>query len=227
MDGDGAGSASFSATGASADLSVINAMTIATANTLLSDLVGPDASSIPSMADVAEVVRKLAQRFSKEALIGSASRYGRFEAALFGYCTSRREFLTYILGDIEDGSQGFSLQELKVLSEGGIIASIGATDAKSKLDEVIGKFRLHGEPHGRTGRWPRLAVEAMVEERPILSVGGAISIGIAMQDGFRAYYNSRPLVVGQPPAWRSFNGIDVDEEIGLVGPCTVGMLGMA
>ena len=59
-------------------------MTVATAGTFLQNLITVGAANPPKLSEVAEVVRRLAVRFSKEKLSSSNGQHGTFEAAVFG-----------------------------------------------------------------------------------------------------------------------------------------------
>ena len=81
------------------------------------------------------------------------------------------------------------------------------------------------DSHGRTVRFPKSAIERLVAE-DIGDVGGSMSIATVSRSGFRAYFSVRK----QPDTWvpeNSFNGIDLIEDIGMVGSCFIGMAGIA
>jgi hypothetical protein len=97
---------------------------------------------------------------------------------------------------------------------------------RDRAIDKLAHLRRDSDPHGRTARLPKLAIDALVKEDTKGDVGGSLSIGIASRQGFGLYGFVQPIEVGKPPAWRAFNGIDLDSEIGVVGPCVIGMSAM-
>jgi uncharacterized protein YgbK (DUF1537 family) len=78
-----------------------------------------------------------------------------------------------------------------------------------------------------TKRVPRRVIDKMVAEGRDRTVGGATSIGMAHQHGFEMFSAVEPVTPGQPAARRIFNGLDLDTEVGQVGPYVVATLDMA
>jgi hypothetical protein len=56
-------------------------------------------------------------------------------------------------------------------------------------------------------------------------VGGSISIASAKRSGFEAYFSARKRS-GPVMYQTTFNGIDLMEDVGMVGPCFIGMGGI-
>ena len=199
-------------------------MTIATATTLLQELITVETKVPPSLTDIAEFTRKLAQRFSTESLSTSNGSYGRFEASVFGRCPLRDSFQISNLQPSDRGSDFCVVRTDHDLSkEPDHLTVLGS--GKTKFVETMEQLRLHGDPHGRTGRLPKLVIEAMINDDDRPDIGGSLSIGITGYD-FGLYSFMQPVVTGQPLAWRSFNGIGMDTEIGPVGHCIIGMHSM-
>jgi hypothetical protein len=61
-------------------------MTFATASTFLQNLTTLGSTDPPMLQEIAALVRGLAEQFSRESLASSNGKYGRFEAAVFGWC---------------------------------------------------------------------------------------------------------------------------------------------
>jgi len=91
----------------------------------------------------------------------------------------------------------------------------------------IQKIIKDGDKYHRTGRLPLLAAEALVEENKLDDVGGSLSIGLADKIEFRLYAHVTPIVRGSPAAKITFNGIDLHDEVGLVGHHMVAINGIA
>src|SRR5262245_17987082 len=60
-------------------------------------------------------------------------------------------------------------------------------------------------------------IDKMVDEGHNRTVGGATSIGAAHQHGFELFYAVVPVTTGEPAVCRSFNGLNLDTDIGQVG----------
>lgn len=198
-------------------------MTFGTASTMLQSLVSVTKSSPPTLYDIAKLVSRVGERFSRECLGSSNGTYGKFEAAVFGYCAHLRKYAVYHLTPTLDQST-FSISVTESLPEDNLgITILG--NGKEELNTEIDYIQREGDPYQRSGRIPKLAVEAMVKKSngPI---GGSLAIGIASRFNYDLYWWAQPLEYGKPQAIRSFNGIDLDEEIGVVGDYLIGMNGM-
>jgi hypothetical protein len=57
-------------------------------------------------------------------------------------------------------------------------------------------------------------------------VGGDIQLGVATQAGLQIMSHVRPLVEGKPKARITFLGVDM-LDLGSVGPCNIGLPGLA
>ena len=196
------------------------AMTIATTITITQELIAYDAKLPPRLADIANLVRRLSERFSREVLSSSHGNYGKFEAVVFGYCPHANALGAFHLRpELSQGQLSVSMSECAIgHDDSALVFGNGRTRAIDK----IAQLRSEGDHHRRTVRLPKLAVEALIREDSG-DVGGSLSVGIAGHWGFSLYGSVQPIEEGKPPARRTFNGIDLDEEIGMVGPCAVGM----
>lgn len=200
--------------------------TAATASTLLQQLEAVDARRPPSLNDVAIFVQKLAKRFSNEALTNSGHSYGKFEASVFGYCPVSMRHEAYHLKPVSNGCsfdvcmQCHSTEELTLRP---LAFGSGSASFQSELE----KLQTSGDLHSRTRRLPKIAVQILTEHGPVVDVGGDLSLGISSVHGFTIYRNVAPIEYGKPQARVTYNGIDIENEIGMVGACMVGMPGMA
>jgi hypothetical protein len=200
-------------------------MTAVTASTLLQQLARPGSrGDPPTFEQLAQLVHRLAKRFMEDShrLLGYELA---FSAAFFGWCPHE---LKYKIAQI-DGRNDAGIFRVELFyppppqSEGDpwLVLGSGAATFKATLDVY-----RDTEPH-ISKRVPRRVVDKMVSDGSDPTVGGAISIGAAHQNGFNLYYAVEPIVSGQPAARRIFNGLDLDTEIGQVGEYVVAAYGLA
>lgn len=78
-----------------------------------------------------------------------------------------------------------------------------------------------------TARLPRRAIERMIAHETAPTVGGSVSLGFAHQFGFELASTVSPIVEGQPAARATFNGLDLERDIGHVGRYSIGTIGVA
>jgi len=204
---------------------VVSAITTyATASTLLQELTSSGARVPPTLNDVGQLVRRVAERVSQDVLASSNGRRA-FEAAIFGFCPGVQRFEIYRLHPKFEG-MNFEMALTKVVAtpDGEMILILGT--GRERLEQRIAQMRQRGsDSHGRRIRFPKCAIEMMVAE-DLGDVGGSVSIGMAKRSGFQALFSVR-----RGPDARvlhtQFNGIDLSEDVGMVGPCFIGMTGIA
>jgi hypothetical protein len=199
-------------------------MTLATASTFLQNLTTVGSDDPPRLSEIAAMIGLLGQRFSKEALGSSNGEYGKFTAAVFGWCPTLNRFAIYELTPRLTSST-FEMQIEETLPKDNLsIVSFGSGAAR--LIQQIDNIRQHGDKYNRTARIPKLAAEVLIEQ-DMSDVGGSLSIGAATRDGFRLYSYVTPIVKGKPEAKISFNGIDLGQEARLVGHYMISIDGIA
>lgn len=199
-------------------------MTAVTASTFLQGLARPgDRSDPPTFEQIAELVRRVAQRFMTE-----RRRFGAeslFSAALFGWCPHQNKYrIAHINGRDDLGIFRVELSYPASPEADGdpwLVLGSAASNFRSALADYKGT-----EKH-ITKRVPRRVVEKMVSEGSDSAVGGSTSIGAAHQNGFELFFTCEPTVPGQPQARRILNGLDLDAEIGNVGQYIVAPNGIA
>ena len=199
-------------------------MTFATASTFLQNLTTVGSDEPPRLSEIAAMIGLLGQRFSKEALGSSNGSYGKFIAAVFGWCPTLNRFAIYKLTPRLTPSK-FEMQIEETLPDDNVsIVSFGTGAARliQRLDDI----RRFGDKYHRTAHLPKIAVEKLIEE-DMGDVGGSLSIGAATRDGFRLYSYVTPIVMGKPEARISFNGIDLGENAGLIGHYMISVDGIA
>src|SRR5262249_10367261 len=134
---------------------------------------------------VAGMISGLAERFSRDALGASSGKYGKFTFAIFGWCPVLSRFAIYRSTPHYESSR-FYLESSETLPrDTSTVVSFGSGEAR--LKEHIANIREHGDRFQRTGRIPKLAIEALLGQDQVGDVGGSPSIGIATKVDFRLY----------------------------------------
>jgi hypothetical protein len=185
-------------------------MTVATSSTFLQNLTTVGSNDPPRLSEIATMIGRLAERFSRESLASSSGTYGEFTAAVFGWCPVLDEFAIYKLEPRRTSSRfKMACEELRPKNNSTVV-SFGSGAAR--LTRQIAHIRDHGDEFNRTARIPKLAIEAVVKQ-DVGDVGGSLSIGIATRNGFSLYSHVTPVVPGKPESKISFNGIDLDQDL--------------
>jgi hypothetical protein len=179
------------------------------------------------LRDVADMVRRVAVRFSREMLTND-NTYGRFECSVFGECPHSERFEVYVITALAHSKDEAELVPRNPY-EG--TAPILLGNAQPQFRFAYEELQKDGDTDGRRSRVPRLAAERIVLDGAG-SVGGSLSLGFvphaapAHERNFQLFRWVQPIERGKPKAISTFNGVDVDREVGQVGPCIIGMFGM-
>lgn len=177
----------------------------------------------PSLGQIAGLVRGLGTRFGREVAASRRSTALDLTLAVFGYCPAQQKHAIYLMTPAT-GEQTLSLEEVFPESElSPVIFGSGANSIQAELADL----RSSGDSFGRTARLPKIAIERVVRRQEPGEVGGSMSIGMADAQEFRLYQEVRPIVPGQPMVMMTFNGIEINDEIGSVGRYFVGMPGIS
>jgi len=198
--------------------------TYLTAVTLLQNLATLGVKNPPVLKDIAELVRRLAERFCREVLSGAAGGHGTFEACIFAWCQHNKRYEIHTLKPDNDAGH-FAIKMTSCVprdEDDVVLLGSGAKEFRTRLAEI----RKTGDATGRKLRAPKLAVEAMIREESVDDVGGSLSIGFCSEHNFNLCSWVSPKVMGQPAARRTLNGIDLDTEVGLVGDLIVAGVGV-
>ncbi|WP_421695020.1 hypothetical protein [Aestuariivirga sp.] len=202
-------------------------LTHAHASTFLQNLVNVTTADPPMLREVADMVRRVATRVSREMLTNDMA-YGRFECSIFGECPHSNRFEVYGITPLTRPDDESKLVCNDPYKEG---LPILLGDAKEQFNLAYEQYQRDGDPEGRTLRLPKRAIERIISEG-VGTVGGSLSIGMVChayalhERSFQLLRWLQPIERGKPQAICTFNGMDVDSEIGQVGPCIIGMLGM-
>lgn len=196
----------------------------ATASTLLQRLMRPGPrSNGPTFESVAELIYRLSNRFMIEARRFSPGEEdaGLFTVALFGWCHHAERFkVAKIEGRSDYGPFRLELSyptEPAVQKDPWLVLGSGAAAFNAEFQ----KIRSAARPMKFV---PRAAVEAMVRSGADRTVGGAISLGVAHHRGFELIETTEAQLDGAQ--FRTFNGLDLDNEVGPVGEYHVGTMRM-
>jgi hypothetical protein len=201
-------------------------MTVSTASTFLQDLIAPASTLPPALIQVADLVRKLGARFMNE--LWSSKNFSEslfvdsvFEAVVFGYCPRSDSFQVIRLTPKNTQNKlsvVMDTRDIKTNRET-IIFGSGCDRLKATID----RMKIAGIP----GRIQKQAIQTVIDEESDAGVGGSLSLGLATRTGFIQCWAAQPTAPGAPNFWRNFNGIDIDAELGTIGPCVFGGMGMA
>ncbi|EIZ83627.1 hypothetical protein WYO_3638 [Methylobacterium sp. GXF4] len=199
-------------------------LTAATASTLLSKLGSRGGrTSPPEFERMAELVHRLAKRFIIERRRFDGD--GSFSAAFFGWCPHAEDYKVAHIEASEDAGgprvQIYYPSKPQVDGEPWLVLGGAAATFQATFDAFVSS----GSPI--TSRVPRSVIDKMVAENVDRTVGGSTSVGFAHQHGFELLYTMEPITPGTSDARRTFNGLDLDTEIGEVFPYQVAMFGVA
>ncbi|WP_439579665.1 hypothetical protein [Elioraea sp.] len=199
-------------------------MTAITAATLLSALIPTSESRAPPCFEhIAVLFERLAGRFMQEHYRAHSIPDALFSAALFGWCGYERIFkVAHISGHNGryNAEVALTYTSPRHDTEPWLVLGSGKIDFDYELRE------LQSSKEPSAGRLPLRAIERMIGKGK-LDIGGAISVGITTCSGFRPFLRVAPRKSGKSEAGRFYNGIDVDNELGLIGHYCVGNAGIA
>lgn len=190
-------------------------MTAITSATLLQQLAREGGqTNPPRFEEIAELVRKLAQRFMTERR--QLGGDGSFWSAFFGWCPHDEKWKIAQMNPHDEGRNfRVELQYPEAPKEHGapwLVLGSG----KKVFDAVLA---AHLEKSTSASKHvPRLIIEQMINEDLDKTVGGTVSTGAAHHHGFILFHSE---VVGpwdSSDRRRIFNGLDLDRDVGGVFP---------
>jgi hypothetical protein len=190
-------------------------MTYSVINTCLSNLAGLPNSSPPSILQVGAMALRVAERYVLETMAD-------FTAVIAGWCPSTHRYAAIVIEpDPNVSPRRMRLRE-EPLDEAQHVTLLGSH--RERVEEAV---RLaYEQTRGQVlQRAPKIALTRLVESDELSGIGGSLQIGTASRFGFDLKYWVAPLTKGSSAAGRFLLGIDLDEEIGGVGPFRVGMMG--
>jgi hypothetical protein len=199
--------------------------TIAMASSCLTQLVAQGASDGPSASDVAQFVQRIGNEIGRQVAERSNFQSLNFELAIFGWCPQLRRFAVYkLFPDPHGNPPGTTLalkQALPISIEHLVTLGNGGARVAAQVDEL----RATG---GLLKHKPKIAIARILEadDRADL-VGGSLSIAscIAQPGGFQMYSWARPSTPPNVGMRLVYNGLDVDDILGEVGPYRINFVG--
>jgi hypothetical protein len=179
---------------------------------------------LPTLSDLACLLGRILKRYVKDVrqVTNDLCSNALNELVIFGKCPASNEMQIWHLSDEFDGSE-VSIKITRVsISPTFPGVLIGGADQKTHF---MSRYAELGTQIG-AGRLPKRVVTEMAREGRG-TVGGSVSVGLAdFASDFRIFWTAEPIKFGEPEARRMLNGIDIDLELGQVGPSVIGMLGM-
>jgi len=191
---------------------------------LLSNLVSAN-HYLPSMSDVAnfalKYIRKTFDEYKER--VGPSAM---FEAAIFGWCHVNNQLeIWHFRPELQNDVYEMSLAS-HVDPQFKDFLYLG--DEKQEVERLLrNAFDEIAAPGRPPERSPRQVVDELIADRGRASIGGDQQLAIANQFGFQPYTLLRPRVVGQPQAYMSYLGMELNHENNTVGQAVVGGPGMA
>lgn len=185
---------------------------------VLQSLITSD-NRVPSLCEIANFICSLAQRYMRD-WAECWPNHWKFTVLIFGWCTINRQLQTYKLAASIEGRILVTMQRLDTLNP--VAIGSGVEEFAKQLEML----RSGSDAFRRTARLPLLAVEQLVARNARDDVGGDVQIGYVTSAGLQILGRVRPVTPGQPKAKMTFLGID-ELELGDVGPCRVGLSGIA
>jgi hypothetical protein len=201
--------------------SLVGLNLVATLSSITTQLGGAQSSTVPSLADIANLACRLAQKYIFS-LGQSRGRVERFEGAVFGYCHVAQSYRAFRFKPMAPDNPTMVLSE-ENLHEEGYVLLMG-----DKIEEI--RSRITATRREATGimwhRAPKTVVQGVIASREFPTIGGYLQMGIGTPSGFFLLSVCVPVFEGEPSARILFRGLDIDAEIGHVGGCSVAIPAM-
>jgi hypothetical protein len=190
-------------------------MTYAAASACLLNLIHHKHVPPPSLKEIAEFVARMAGRYLED-----TERL--FELAVFGWCPTIGHYDAFAITPTKSGDRlQMAVSRSDILSPGTYcILGTHKTAVGERIAEV--ERQRSGQSIVRA---PITALRNAIESGALEGIGGSLQLGQANRQHFQLLRWCRPIPSSIPQAKFYFLGMDVDEEIGTVGNCLVGMQG--
>lgn len=191
---------------------------------ILSNLIGLEGGT-PSMEDVAGAVGRVTTKYVVS-LGEAAPSAHRVTLVLVGHCTHDGQQEAFAFGPTfaEDGAFDRFEPSLLDLAEGRA-HFFGDCTAEAEAALAAERNRVEDERNILWHRAPTRVLRAFVDDPARPTIGGDVQLGFVLGTNFTRAVTVAPHIVGQPEACMRLNNIDL-AEIGPVGPCQIGLLGM-
>lgn len=179
----------------------------------------------PSLSDIASYTHRYLSRSFNAFRFYAGSR-SIFEIALFGWCPVTEQLSVYVYRpELQD-----QLYQAKMWSYEGLedreFIYLGCE--KEHMKEAIAKGFSGSETPGRPlSRIPRYVIQDHMDNEAFPSIGGGIQMGIANKFGFQPLMLCLPFAFGNPKAYLSYLGQELEEDLAYVGDARVGGLAIS
>jgi hypothetical protein len=194
-----------------------------TASSILQQLTSAIKAMPPSAQQVAEIVNGVVNNYLSEAWSNDRV-YPGFEYCIFGHCPINNCFEIYHM-TTKPGALSADINQTRILPRTqDKIVVIGSGQERFEVERS--RIMNDGDEFGRTGRYPKLAIEAIVRSEVAMDVGGSLSIGIASRRRFQHYAWVSPIEPGKSAAKITINGLEIDKWIPLPAQFFIGTQGM-
>ncbi|PTB99794.1 hypothetical protein C9993_01400 [Marinobacter sp. Z-F4-2] len=190
---------------------------------LLGNLVSPH-RYVPSLSDVAthmlSYLRKAFDDFKVR-----AGESAMFEAALIGSCPNSGSLgVFHFRPEMVEGVFKVALTPYTDLEDGDFVY-LG--DKRENVTGAIAAARAKPSEPGRPkSRYPRYVIQDFIDDSDFQTIGGDIQLAIVDDAGFRPFLLCKPRIKGDAPAYFSYLGRELTDDIRIVGQAIVGGPGM-
>lgn len=180
-------------------------MTYTVVATCLPHLAGATNTPAIGLSEIAEMVRRIAERYTREI-------EGIFELAIFGWCPARQGYRVLVIEpDRSVVPLGMRIREDDPMRSAGFTLLGSEQPAMRAAIEQV-QAELRGQSLQRA---PILALRRLLRLRQEGPIGGALQMGRAHPSGQFLILGNAGL--GDVPLARSYLGLNVETEIGQVG----------
>jgi hypothetical protein len=168
----------------------------------------PFEERIPALADIAELARKLAERYIKSIGVHHPAN-AKCELVIFGFCIKSSDFKVFRVSNSPETPASVDIEELPVVDSDLIILG----DRKAAIRERVLSLRTRFEVGSANWRRaPITALVAILREGETGSIGGYLQLCAAFRD------DVRHLAITAPGEGRlPFVGFDLYRDIGHIG----------
>jgi len=181
----------------------------ALANIVCSNLIGLEDSRPPSLEDIARAVGSICIQYMGD-VCALSDKAGLFKAILFGFCPQSKKPLAFKLTPETTTFPIKGALDERDLTTGNVVI-IG--DQTQLLRDRIDERRATAEHPIVAADAPKFALQSLIDENAIESVGGAIQQGSVSLHRFDVVATARP-IQPQPPSPRNYGrfvlGFDID-----------------
>jgi hypothetical protein len=197
-------------------------MTYTTAMACLDNLSAVGTPSPPSLKEVSGMVGRLAVQFGSQ-VAESRNKYELpFSFCIFGWCPQDAKYQGAVFRQ-QRGELSFDVKMVPIQStEAPIVIGSGAALFEAELR----RLQSDGDEFHRTSQLPKIAMENIIKRGERKDVGGSLAIAGVTAEWFHLFRHVRPIMPNQAVA-ATFNGIDVESDLGTVGQYWIGLWGLA